>query len=56
MLRIPTHLCSEQAAMTGHNHSPTTAAGALDTVRQVWYPVVVVAFDCAFHVFGVTLA
>ena len=41
----------EQAAITGRTALPTTAPGVMDTIRQVWYPVVVVvAVHSAFSI------
>ena len=41
--------------MTGRNSLPTTAAGVVDTIKQVWcLAVVVVAVHSACNIFGVT--
>ena len=37
------HIRVEQAAMTGRNTLPPTAAGVVGTIKHVWY-LVVVAF------------
>ena len=45
------YLYIEPEAITDRNTSPTTAAGVVDIIKQVWYHVViVVAVRCAFHI------
>ena len=51
-LRIQAHLHIEQAAMTGRDTLPATAASVVNTVKHVWcLVVVVVAFLRAFDIF-----
>ena len=51
ILRTRAHPYIEQAAMTGHNMVPTTAAGVVGTIKHVWYLVVIVAVHSAFDIF-----
>ena len=39
----------EQAAMTGRNAEPITAASVVDNVERVWYVVVVVITDGVYN-------
>ena len=52
LVRIRAHLYVDPAALTSRNTSPTSAAGAVDIIKQVWcLVVIVVAVRGAFHIF-----